>query len=101
MTRGGRTKDRTEPERRCVATGASGPTEDLIRFVADPDGVLTPDLAERLPGRGVWPPDSEPEEVVEPASTPSMPSMAPLTSSGLTLLPSGSTTICSASCSLA
>lgn len=26
----------------------------LIRFVASPDGALTPDLAARLPGRGVW-----------------------------------------------
>jgi hypothetical protein len=26
----------------------------LIRFVADPNGVVTPDLACKLPGRGVW-----------------------------------------------
>ena len=26
----------------------------MIRFVADPSGVVTPDLAEKLPGRGVW-----------------------------------------------
>ena len=26
----------------------------MIRFVLDPDGVVTPDLAERLPGRGIW-----------------------------------------------
>jgi predicted RNA-binding protein YlxR (DUF448 family) len=54
MTRGGRRKDRDGPERRCVATGESGPTEGLIRFALSPDGVVTPDLAERLPGRGVW-----------------------------------------------
>ena len=54
MTRGGAAKERTEPERRCVATGVSGPKDPLIRFALDPDGRLTPDLAERLPGRGVW-----------------------------------------------
>ena len=54
MTRGGAVKDRTGPERRCVATGESGSTERLIRFVLDPAGRLTPDLAEKLPGRGVW-----------------------------------------------
>ncbi len=30
------------------------PVEALIRFVADPDGHLVPDLRRRLPGRGVW-----------------------------------------------
>ncbi|MCO5090469.1 MAG: RNA-binding protein [Bosea sp.] len=28
--------------------------DDLIRFVAGPDGVLVPDLRRKLPGRGVW-----------------------------------------------
>ena len=26
----------------------------MLRFVVDPDGVLTPDLLQRLPGRGLW-----------------------------------------------
>src|SRR5271155_2748689 len=26
----------------------------LIRFVAGPDGVVVPDLAHKLPGRGLW-----------------------------------------------
>lgn len=30
------------------------PIDDLIRFVADPTGEIVPDLARRLPGRGVW-----------------------------------------------
>jgi predicted RNA-binding protein YlxR (DUF448 family)/ribosomal protein L30E len=30
------------------------PKEALIRFVAAPDGTVVPDLAERLPGRGLW-----------------------------------------------
>lgn len=54
MTRGGRPKTRTEPERRCAATGASSGTAELIRFVIGPDGAATPDLAEKLPGRGIW-----------------------------------------------
>ncbi len=54
MTRGGRRKDRDGPERRCVATGESGPVAPLIRFVLSPDGVAVPDLAERLSGRGAW-----------------------------------------------
>ncbi len=54
MTRGGQPKQREAPERRCIATGVSDETTGLIRFVLDPDGGLTPDLAERLPGRGAW-----------------------------------------------
>lgn len=54
MTRGGRVKARIEPERRCIVTRESGPKAGLIRFVAAPDGEIVPDLAERLPGRGIW-----------------------------------------------
>lgn len=54
MTRGGRRKEREGPERRCVATGESGPAEGMIRFVIDPENRVTPDLAGKLPGRGVW-----------------------------------------------
>ncbi len=54
MSRGGRRKERNGPERRCIATGESGSPDGLIRFALDPDGVVTPDLAERLPGRGIW-----------------------------------------------
>lgn len=43
-----------EPERRCIASGEVRPKESLLRFVVGPDGVLVPDLAERLPGRGLW-----------------------------------------------
>ena len=41
-------------ERRCIATGETHPKERLIRFVVGPDDVLTPDLANELPGRGLW-----------------------------------------------
>lgn len=54
MTRGGRVKDRDEPERRCIVTRETGPKAGLIRFVAAPDGEIVPDLAGKLPGRGIW-----------------------------------------------
>ncbi|MEM7506933.1 MAG: RNA-binding protein [Pseudomonadota bacterium] len=54
MTRGGRTKDRDGPERRCIASGDSGPTDRMIRFVLGPGDQVVPDLAAKLPGRGVW-----------------------------------------------
>ncbi len=54
MTRGGREKDREIAERRCLVTGEVQPKAGLIRFVAGPDGMVVPDLAEKLPGRGFW-----------------------------------------------
>ncbi len=54
MTRGGAAKNRAMPERRCIATGESGPTDRLIRFVLGPAAEVVPDLAAKLPGRGVW-----------------------------------------------
>ena len=40
--------------RRCILTNETEPTENLVRLVEGPDGTLVPDLAERLPGRGIW-----------------------------------------------
>lgn len=40
--------------RQCVATRARSQRARLIRFVIDGDGRATPDLAEKLPGRGFW-----------------------------------------------
>ena len=54
MSRGGRIKDNDQPERRCIVTGEVQPKAGLIRFVAGPDGQVVPDLAEKLPGRGIW-----------------------------------------------
>ncbi|WCR10309.1 RNA-binding protein [Paracoccus stylophorae] len=54
MSRGGRIKQRDEPERRCIVTGEVQPKRGLIRFVVGPDGTVVPDLAEKLPGRGIW-----------------------------------------------
>jgi hypothetical protein len=47
-------RDRTAPVRLCAVTRVQHPVEDLVRFVLDPDGTVVPDLARRLPGRGVW-----------------------------------------------
>ena len=55
MTRGGRDKDREDgPERKCIATGEVQPKSGLIRFVLDPEGQVVPDLAGKLPGRGLY-----------------------------------------------
>lgn len=54
MSRGGRKSDRDGPERRCIATGSTGPKAGLIRFVVGPEGGIVPDLAGKLPGRGIW-----------------------------------------------
>lgn len=41
-------------KRLCAATREALDPGELIRFVADPNGDIVPDLARRLPGRGVW-----------------------------------------------
>jgi uncharacterized protein len=42
------------PQRRCICTGEIGDRPRLLRFVIGPDGELVPDVAGRLPGRGLW-----------------------------------------------
>lgn len=42
------------PLRRCLVTRARHPKEAMLRFVVAPDGTVLPDLAARLPGRGMW-----------------------------------------------
>lgn len=54
MTRGGRLKTREEPERRCIATGEVQPKAGLVRFVVGPEDRVVPDVAGKLPGRGIW-----------------------------------------------
>lgn len=54
MTRGGRDKQRGDPERRCIATGEVQPKRGLIRFAVSPDGKIVADILEKLPGRGIW-----------------------------------------------
>ena len=53
--RAGRKKAREgQVERQCLATRESLPKAQLIRFVVGPDQTVVPDLAEKLPGRGLW-----------------------------------------------
>lgn len=42
------------PLRTCIVTGETAAPERMIRFVVGPDGDVVPDLARRLPGRGLW-----------------------------------------------
>jgi predicted RNA-binding protein YlxR (DUF448 family) len=51
---GGDDVESAETMRRCALTRAERAPDDLLRFVADPEGRLVPDLSRRLPGRGVW-----------------------------------------------
>jgi predicted RNA-binding protein YlxR (DUF448 family) len=41
-------------ERRDLVSGEVMPEERLVRFVAGPEGVVVPDVARKLPGRGLW-----------------------------------------------
>jgi predicted RNA-binding protein YlxR (DUF448 family) len=38
----------------CIVTRVVKDEAELIRFVRSPDGLAVPDLARKLPGRGVW-----------------------------------------------
>lgn len=42
------------PLRTCIVTGEEAAPERMIRFVVGPEGDVVPDLARRLPGRGMW-----------------------------------------------
>ena len=41
-------------ERRDIVSGAVMDEAKLLRFVAAPDGAVAPDMARKLPGRGLW-----------------------------------------------
>ena len=49
-----RTHAQAHRERRDIVSGAVMDEARLIRFAAGPDGTVTPDLARKLPGRGLW-----------------------------------------------
>lgn len=49
-----READDTLRERRDIVSGEILPEHRLLRFVAGPDGVVVPDVAAKLPGRGLW-----------------------------------------------
>ena len=42
------------PLRTCIVTGQAAAPERMIRFVVGPGDEVVPDLARRLPGRGLW-----------------------------------------------
>lgn len=41
-------------ERRCIVTREVLPESRLVRFVVGPENEIVPDLAAKLPGRGIW-----------------------------------------------
>ncbi len=49
-----RSDKRAVPQRCCLVTRRFGNKESLIRFVVGPDNRVQPDIAAKLPGRGIW-----------------------------------------------
>lgn len=49
-----RTTEDSVAERRCLVSGQLQPRAGLIRFVLSPEGIVTADIEESLPGRGFW-----------------------------------------------
>ncbi|HTP76163.1 MAG TPA: RNA-binding protein [Rhizomicrobium sp.] len=47
-------RETTLRERRCIVTGEVLPERKLVRFVVGPEDEIVPDLAAKLPGRGIW-----------------------------------------------
>ena len=47
-------EDEDGPLRRCIVTGESLEPGRMIRFVVGPEDRLVPDVAAKLPGRGIW-----------------------------------------------
>jgi len=47
-------EDERGPQRRCIVTRATGDRAKMIRFVVGPERQIVPDLAAKLPGRGMW-----------------------------------------------
>jgi hypothetical protein len=45
---------KTMRERRCIVTRETLPESQLVRFVVGPENEIVPDLAAKLPGRGIW-----------------------------------------------
>lgn len=49
-----RTHAEANRQRKDIVLGEATDEARLIRFVAGPDGAVVPDLARKLPGRGIW-----------------------------------------------
>lgn len=41
-------------DRTCIVTRETRSPDEMVRFVASPDGTIVPDLKHKLPGRGCW-----------------------------------------------
>ena len=54
MSQGSTKKVEDIAERKCLISQNSGSKSGLIRFVTSPDGVVVPDILEKLPGRGYY-----------------------------------------------
>ncbi|SPJ23130.1 RNA-binding protein [Palleronia abyssalis] len=54
MSRGKPKPAPDEPERKCLVTGEVSPKRGLIRFVVGPEDMVFPDVASKLPGRGMY-----------------------------------------------
>ena len=52
--RQGRQADGTGPVRQCAVTRERLAQDRMVRFALSPDGGVLPDIAGKLPGRGVW-----------------------------------------------
>lgn len=50
----GRASSALATERTCLVTRSLLPKQQMIRFVVDPSGAVVPDIAAKLPGRGLW-----------------------------------------------
>ena len=50
----GLSRKKNETVRRCLVTRETLPMDRLIRFCVSPDRMVVPDLAHKLPGRGMW-----------------------------------------------
>ncbi len=50
----GSVADGERPVRQCAVTREKLPQDAMVRFALSPDNVVTPDIAGKLPGRGVW-----------------------------------------------
>jgi len=45
---------KANPQRSCLGCREVKPKDDLLRFVLDPDRMVLPDIARKLPGRGAY-----------------------------------------------
>jgi predicted RNA-binding protein YlxR (DUF448 family) len=45
---------KADPQRSCLGCREVKPKDDLLRFVLDPDRMVLPDIARKLPGRGAY-----------------------------------------------